>query len=52
MRVMEERNVGRVVVVDEQGRPAGIVTRTDVLRMFTRLYSDFDQSAVVRSSQR
>lgn len=52
MRVMEERNVGRVVVVDEQGRPAGIVTRTDVLRMFTRLYSDFDQSAVVRSNQR
>uniref|UniRef100_A0A7C1T1Q3 CBS domain-containing protein n=1 Tax=Thermofilum pendens TaxID=2269 RepID=A0A7C1T1Q3_THEPE len=39
MRVMEERNVGRVVVVDEGGRPAGIITRTDILRTFTRIYS-------------
>ena len=32
MRMMEEVNLGRLIVVDSSGRPVGIVTRTDVLR--------------------
>jgi len=38
MRLMDNRNVGRVVVVDEQGSPAGIITRTDILKTMTRMY--------------
>ena len=41
MRLMDNRNVGRVVVVDEQGSPAGIITRTDILKAMTRMYDFF-----------
>jgi predicted transcriptional regulator len=32
IRVMSERGVGRLVVVDEAGRLVGIITRTDILK--------------------
>ncbi len=35
-RVMQERNVRRLVVVDERGRIAGIVSRSDLLQVFLR----------------
>jgi CBS domain-containing protein len=35
-RLMQERNVRRLVVVDERGRIAGIVSRSDLLRVFLR----------------
>jgi len=35
-RLMQERNVRRLVVVDERGKIAGIVTRSDLLQVFLR----------------
>jgi len=35
-RMMQERNVRRLVVVDERGRIAGIVSRSDLLQVFLR----------------
>ena len=32
-RVMQKKNVGRLVVVDERGRIAGIVSRGDLLQV-------------------
>lgn len=33
-RLMEKRNVGRLVVVDARGKIVGIVSRTDLLQVF------------------
>lgn len=35
-RIMQESNVRRLVVVDDRGRIAGIVSRSDLLRVFLR----------------
>jgi CBS domain-containing protein len=35
-RIMQEKNVRRLVVVDERGRIAGIVSRSDLLQVFLR----------------
>jgi CBS-domain-containing membrane protein len=35
-RHMQERNVRRLIVVDERGRIAGIVSRSDLLQVFLR----------------
>lgn len=35
-RLMQERNVRRLVVVDERGRIAGVVSRSDLLQVFLR----------------
>ena len=35
-RLMQERNVRRLIVVDQRGRIAGIVSRSDLLRVFLR----------------
>ncbi len=35
-RTMQERNIRRLVVVDERGRIAGIVSRSDLLQVFLR----------------
>ncbi len=37
IRVMSERGIGRLVVVDEAGRLVGIVTRTDILKYIAGL---------------
>jgi CBS-domain-containing membrane protein len=39
-RLMQERNVRRLVVVDERGKIAGIVTRSDLLQVFMRSDED------------
>jgi CBS-domain-containing membrane protein len=39
-RLMQERNVRRLVVVDERGRIAGIVSRRDLLQVFLRTDED------------
>lgn len=39
-RKMQERNVRRLVVVDRQGRIAGIVSRSDMLQVFLRSDED------------
>jgi CBS domain-containing protein len=39
-RLMQERNVRRLVVVDERGRIAGIVSRSDLLQVFLRTDDD------------
>ncbi|MEW9531765.1 CBS domain-containing protein [Microbispora sp. NPDC049125] len=36
VRVMDEQNVKRLLVLDDDGRPAGIVSRGDLLRVFVR----------------
>lgn len=35
-RLMQERNIRRLVVVDERGRIAGVVSRSDLLQVFLR----------------
>ena len=39
-RVMQERNVRRLVVVDQRGNIAGIVSRSDLLQVFLRTDQD------------
>jgi CBS domain-containing protein len=39
-RLMQERNLRRLVVVDERGRIAGIVSRSDLLKVFLRTDED------------
>jgi CBS domain-containing protein len=39
-RVMQERNVRRLIVVDGRGRIAGIATRSDLLQIFLRTDAD------------
>ena len=37
MRLMDFHGVGRLVVIDNNGNPAGIITRTDILRFIIGL---------------
>ncbi len=39
-RLMQERNVRRLVVVDERGKIAGLVSRSDLLQVFLRTDED------------
>jgi CBS domain-containing protein len=45
-RVMQERNVRRLVVVDERGRIAGIVSRSDLLQVFLRTDEELREEIV------
>lgn len=45
-RVMHERRVRRLVVVDDRGRIAGIVTRSDLLQIFLRTDEDLRSEVV------
>jgi CBS domain-containing protein len=46
--VMQERNVRRLVVVDERGRIAGIVSRRDLLQVFMRTDEELREEIVGR----
>ncbi len=39
-RLMQERNVRRLIVVDQRGKIAGLVTRSDLLQVFLRTDED------------
>jgi CBS domain-containing protein len=45
-RVMQERNIRRLIVVDDRGRIAGIVTRSDLLQIFLRTDEDLRQEVM------
>jgi CBS domain-containing protein len=45
-RAMQERNVRRLVVVDERGRIAGIVSRSDLLQVFLRTDEELREEIV------
>jgi len=45
-RVMQKRNMRRLVVVDDRGRIAGIVTRSDLLQVFLRSDEDLRDDVV------
>jgi CBS domain-containing protein len=47
-RLMHERNVRRLVVVDQRGRIAGIVSRSDLLQVFLRTDEDLREEVVER----
>ena len=47
-RVMQERNVRRLVVVDQRGNIAGIVSRSDLLQIFLRTDQDLRSELVQR----
>lgn len=47
-RLMHERNVRRLVVVDEAGRIAGIVSRSDLLQVFLRSDEELREEIVSR----
>ena len=47
-KVMHERNVRRLVVVDDRGRIAGIVSRSDLLQVFLRTDEDLRDEVVHR----
>lgn len=46
---MSESRVGSLLVVDDAGRPAGIVTERDVLRAVGRMRSDLDRCTVLEA---
>lgn len=45
-RQMQERNVRRLVVIDDRGRIAGIVSRSDLLQVFLRTDEDLREDVV------
>jgi len=45
-RLMQERNVRRLIVVDDRGRIAGIVSRSDLLQIFLRGDEELKQEIV------
>jgi CBS domain-containing protein len=45
-RLMQDRNVRRLVVVDEHGRIAGIVSRSDLLQVFLRTDEELREEIV------
>ena len=45
-RLMQERNVRRLIVVDKNGRIAGIVSRSDLLQVFLRNDEDLREEIV------
>jgi CBS domain-containing protein len=45
-RLMQERNVRRLIVVDERGRIAGIVSRSDLLQVFLRTDEELREEIV------
>lgn len=47
-RLMHERNIRRLVVVDQRGRIAGIVSRSDLLQVFLRTDEDLRAEVVDR----
>ena len=47
-RIMQERGVRRLIVVDARGRIAGIVTRSDLLQVFLRTDEDVRDEVVGR----
>ena len=47
-RLMQERGVRRLVVVDARGRIAGIVSRSDLLQVFLRTDEDIREEVVHR----
>ena len=47
-RVMQERNVRRLVVVDQRGNIAGVVSRSDLLQVFLRTDQDLRIELVQR----
>src|SRR5579859_3146604 len=47
-RLMQERNVRRLIVVDKNGRIAGIVSRSDLLQVFMRNDEDLRDEIVTK----
>ncbi len=47
-RLMQERNIRRLVVVDARGRIAGIVSRSDLLQVFLRTDEDLREEVANR----
>ena len=47
-RLMQERNVRRLIVVDERGKIAGIVSRSDLLQIFLRTDEELREDVVAR----
>lgn len=47
-RTMHDRNVRRLVVIDDRGRIAGIVTRSDLLQVFLRSDEDLRDDIVAK----
>jgi CBS domain-containing protein len=45
-RLMQERNLRRLVVVDERGKIAGILSRSDILQVFLRSDEDLREEIV------
>ena len=45
-RVMQERNVRRLIVVDERGKIAGVVSRSDILQIFLRTDEELRRDVV------
>ena len=39
-RLMQERNIRRLIVVDQRGKIAGLVSRSDLLQVFLRTDED------------
>ena len=47
-RLMHERNVRRLIVLDERGRIAGLVSRSDLLQVFLRTDEDLREEILMK----
>ncbi|MEO8744146.1 MAG: CBS domain-containing protein [Candidatus Dormiibacterota bacterium] len=47
-RLMQERNVRRLIVVDQRGKIAGVVSRSDLLQVFLRTDEDLCYEVVMK----
>ncbi|HDD25647.1 MAG TPA: CBS domain-containing protein, partial [Acidilobales archaeon] len=37
IKLMLEKNIGRLLVINDEGKPVGLITRTDILRKISSL---------------
>ncbi|ATW90105.1 Zn-dependent protease [Halohasta litchfieldiae] len=49
LRTMQEHDVGRLPVIDEQGNLTGIISRTDLMTAFNVIQSRGDNSSIIQS---
>ncbi len=48
--IMVKRKIGALPVIDKNGKLAGIITATDILKAFVKLVNDIDAANKIKKS--